>query len=52
MRKVYASYIKRQLEEQPNSVVLFLPYYDTTDNVRSVLSSKGFTLKNAKRKVL
>ena len=52
MRKVYASYIKSQLEEQPNSVVLVLPYYDTTDNVRSVLSSKAFTLKNAKRKVL
>ena len=41
MRKVYASYIKRQLEEQPNSVVLFLSYYDTTDNVRSVLQLEG-----------
>ena len=38
MRKVYVSYIKRQLKEQPNSVVLFLPYYDTTDTVRSALS--------------
>jgi hypothetical protein len=46
MRKVYASYIKRQLEEQPNSVVLFLSYYDTTDNVRSVLSSKGVRVKD------
>ena len=45
MRKVYASYIKRQLEEQPNSVVLFLSYYDTTDNVRLVLSSKGVQVK-------
>ena len=42
MRKVYASYIKRQLEEQPNSVVLFLSYYDTTDNVRSVLARRVF----------
>ena len=41
MRKVYASYVKKQLEEQPESVVLFLSYYDTTDSVRSVLSSKG-----------
>ncbi len=41
MRKVYASYIKRQMEEQPDSVVLFLSYYDTTDNVRRILSSKG-----------
>jgi len=45
MRKVYASYIKRQLEEQPNSVVLFLSYYDTTDNVRLVLSSNGVQVK-------
>lgn len=49
MRKVYASYIKRQLEEQPNSVVLFLPYYDTTDNVRSVLSSKGIHVKEREK---
>ena len=38
MRKLYASYIKMQLDEQLSSVVLFLSYYDTTDNVRSVLS--------------
>ena len=49
MRKVYASYIKRQLEEQPNSVVLFLSYYDTTDNVRSVLSSKGVQVKEREK---
>src|SRR6185312_11892888 len=45
MRKVYASYIKRQLEEQPESVVLFLSYYDTTDSVRHVLNSKGIRVK-------
>jgi hypothetical protein len=45
MRKVYASYVKKELEEQPNSVVLFLSYYDTTDHVRSVLSSKGVSVK-------
>jgi hypothetical protein len=45
MRKVYASYIKMQLEEQPDAVVLFLSYYDTTDNVRLVLSSKGVRVK-------
>jgi len=49
MRKVYASYIKRQLEEQPNSVVLFLSYYDTTDNVRLVLSSKGVQVKEREK---
>ena len=46
MRRVYASYIERQLEEQPDSVLLFLSYYDTTDNVRSVLSSKGVRVKD------
>ena len=45
IRKVYSSYVKKQLEEQPNSVVLFLSYYDTTDNVRGVLSSKGIHVK-------
>jgi len=45
MRKVYASYVKKELEEQPNSVVLFLSYYDTTDHVRSVISSKGVPVK-------
>jgi len=49
MRKVYASYIKRQLEEQPNSVVLFLSYYDTTDNVRLVLSLKGVLVKEREK---
>ena len=49
MRKVYASYIKSQLEEQPNSVVLFLPYYDTTDSVRSVLNSKGIHVKEREK---
>ena len=45
MRKVYASYVKKELEQQPNSVVLFLSYYDTTDHVRSVLNSKGVPVK-------
>jgi hypothetical protein len=45
MRKVYASYVKKELEQQPNSVVLFLSYYDTTEHVRSVLSSKGVPVK-------
>ena len=49
MRKVYASYIKKQLEEQPESVILFLSYYDTTDNVRSVLSSKGIQVKEREK---
>jgi hypothetical protein len=38
MRKVYASYIKRQLEVQPESIVLFLSYYDTTDNYETMFT--------------
>jgi hypothetical protein len=49
MRKLYSGYIKKQLEEQPDSVVLFLSYYDTTDNVRSVLSSKGVLVKELEK---
>lgn len=49
MRKVYASYIKRQLEEQPESVILFLSYYDTTDSVRHVLRSKGIKVKEREK---
>ena len=49
MRKVYASYIKKQLAEQPDSVILFLSYYDTTDIVRSVLSSKGVQVKEREK---
>jgi hypothetical protein len=49
MRKVYSSYVKKQLEEQPDSVVLFLSYYDTTDIVRGVLSSKGIHVKEREK---
>jgi hypothetical protein len=49
MRKLYSGYVKKQLEEQPNSVVLFLSYYDTMDNVRSVLSSKGVLVKELEK---
>lgn len=50
MRRVYASYIKIQMEEQPDSVVLFLSYYDTTDNVRRILSSKGIEVKEHEKR--
>jgi hypothetical protein len=49
MRKVCSSYMKKQLDEQPNSVLLFLSYYDTTDIVRGVLSSKGINIKERKK---
>jgi hypothetical protein len=39
LREIYSRYIKFQLEEN-NEIVLILPYYETTDTVRRVLSEK------------
>ena len=50
MRKIYANYLKRQIEEEPNSVVLFLSYYDTTDNVRSILNLKSIQVNELEKK--
>ncbi len=50
MRKVYASCIKKQMEEQPDSVVLFLSYYDTKENIRTILQSKGIQVKEQEKK--
>ena len=36
-RNIYTSFIRKQLTEQPNSVVLFLSFYDTAENVRKLL---------------
>lgn len=49
MRKVYASYIKKQMEEQPDSVVLFLSYYDTKENIRTILQSNGIQVKEQEK---
>ncbi len=37
LRQIYAGYIKTQLEDN-NEIVLILPYYETTETVRSILS--------------
>jgi hypothetical protein len=39
LREIYSHYIKFQLEEN-NGIVLIIPYYETTDSVRRVLSEK------------
>lgn len=39
-RKLYSNYIKRQLE-QSNEVVIILPYYETAAKTREVLFSEG-----------
>lgn len=50
MRRVYSSYIKIQMQEEHDAVVLFLSYYETTDNVRNILYSKGIDVKEHEKK--
>ncbi len=40
LRRVYSEYIKAQLEDK-NEIVLILPYYETTEMVRSILSGEN-----------
>jgi MEDS: MEthanogen/methylotroph, DcmR Sensory domain len=49
LRNIYSTYAKRQIEECPDSVLLLLSYYDTTDNVRNNLSQKGIRVKELER---
>jgi hypothetical protein len=49
MRKVYSRYIKSQIQTQPESVILFLPYYDSTEKVREVLQEKGIDIKELEK---
>ena len=39
LRRIYSGYIKAQLED--NEIVLILPYYETTERVRSILSGEN-----------
>ena len=47
--KVYPEYVKGQIQEDPDSVILFLPYFETTDRVREILESSGVDIKNRER---
>ena len=40
LRQIYSGYIKAQLEDN-NEIVLMLPYYETTGMVRSILSGEN-----------
>lgn len=41
LRETYTRYVKRQLEDN-NEIVLILPYYETADKVRKTLSNSDF----------
>ena len=47
LRRIYIQYVKTQLEDR-NEIVLILPYYETTDNVRLVLSGEVDTYNGNK----
>jgi hypothetical protein len=49
MRRVYSSYVKGQIESQPESIIVLLPYYDTTDKVREILESKDIKVRELER---
>ena len=40
LRQIYSRYIKAQIEDD-NEIVLMLPYYETTEMVRSILSGEN-----------
>jgi hypothetical protein len=48
LRRIYSYYTKMQLEDN-NEIVLIVPYYETTEMVRSVLSGEN---KNNKRNII
>jgi MEDS: MEthanogen/methylotroph, DcmR Sensory domain len=43
LRKTYSKYVKRQLEDN-NEIVVILPYYETTDKVRKTLTDGFVTI--------
>lgn len=48
-RIVYSEYIKAQIEVQPDSVIIMLPFYDTSDKVREILESEGVDVKGIEK---
>ena len=45
MRNVYSKYVKEQMEAEPESVIIILPFYDNTEKVRWLLESNGISVK-------
>jgi hypothetical protein len=52
LRELYSNYIKKQIEEN-NEMILINPFYETTDSVRQILSKNGVNVsKYEKEKML
>lgn len=43
--KVYSGYVKSQIKDCSNSIMLILPYYDSTEKVREKLESNGINTR-------
>jgi hypothetical protein len=51
LRIVYSNYVKAQLQsEDPTVIILFLPYYETSDSVREVLIQTGIDVKSFEKR--
>ncbi|MDQ3867968.1 MAG: MEDS domain-containing protein [Thermoproteota archaeon] len=48
LRQIYSRYIKAQIEDD-NEIILMLPYYETTEMVRSILSGENNNNNNGGR---
>jgi MEDS: MEthanogen/methylotroph, DcmR Sensory domain len=48
LRELYSNYIKKQIEEN-NEMILINPFYETTDSVRQILSEKGVNVSKYER---
>ena len=48
LRELYSNYIKKQIEEN-NEMILINPFYETTDSVRQILSKKGVNVSKYER---
>jgi hypothetical protein len=51
LREMYSHYVKFALSEEGNEIVLVLPFLETVDNVRRILSenSANIDVRNTKR---
>ena len=49
MRRVYSGYVKGQIESQRESIIVLLPYYDTTDKAREILESRDIKARELER---
>jgi hypothetical protein len=50
LREMYSQYIRRQIKNNNNEIILINPFYETTDSVRQVLSKNGVNVSKYENK--